>query len=119
MFLTPQGDLDVAFDKSIRLADSAKTHNVEPATAALCRRVVAKASRDMVHDHVSKWLSYAKAFPPVRVIHIRKFDEARTKLRTNLSLPGIGDLEGAQVTMPFSIMQHRRIWYMCLGKQER
>jgi len=101
-------DVAIAFDMSIRAADTARAHHVDRKTIKWSRKTVAGC----LHEHDLKQLRGWKAVclrkPPLMVILTIKWDEAKSTMKFPVKLKGGLPLNNAQSIIPLHVLQSAR-----------
>lgn len=100
--------LRIAFDEGLRQNDVARSQSVAVATVTEARAVTAYVCQKLHMADLNAWLNVASREPPACAILLRKYDEARTKLRLSLRLQGGLQLTTGQQCVPSDILQCRR-----------
>ena len=105
---TAAKDVMIAFDQSLRIHDSARAQGVSASTVVRTRVAVAQACRELGDRQLKRWLELCRTVKPLMAVHVRKWDEARSKLQVPLKLKCGQTLKAGQRVQPLSVFQQRR-----------
>ena len=111
-FLSEASDVKIAFDKTIRVSDASKLFGIDLKHVQRARSVVAYTARRVFAAYSQRWVEFCGQHPPVAVFCARKWDEAKSKLRLDLVLPGVGKLPADRGVMPLNVLQSRMVLYI-------
>jgi hypothetical protein len=105
---THSEELQVAFHRSIRTRDVARSVGLCKSSVGPTRIKVAYCVHEMVLAKLRSWQEYCSVNPPLLAFHGRKYDSATFWLQNPVELPGLGVLSANKTARPIHCYVQRR-----------